>query len=894
MSTEDNQKQETKVISKEEILSNLQKTSDEILNAETIDNISKENIVSKGKGIKKKRNLSQKKNIGCLGWILRAITTLFAIGVLAVAIIVLPIILDTPKVTPEDVALRIEESSLILDANGNVIDKLQGDEFRTIVPLDQISPWLQQAVIAIEDERFYQHNGVDIQRLAGALIYDIKTKSLAQGASTINMQLAKNLYTSTDKSFTRKIKDMYLALKIDSALTKEEILHAYLSTASLSRGNLGAEAASIAFFNKNASQLDLAESAMIAGITKYPSRYTPYITEDITPEDDLNTIQISYIPSSTETEPPTEFDQQLYKTLYETGKIDIYQYDQLKNGHLYTKKAVLNPAAKERQELVLSMMLKNKMIDEATYEAAKAQPIVLNLGQKNTIDISSYFSDALKVQLQEVLEAQGYTPEEAADLMINGGLRIYSTLDSNMQNIVEREIEDSSNYYREFIDENGVIQPQAAFVLIEQETGFVKAMVGGRGIGGSKIFNRALNPRQPGSSIKPLAVYMPALENNMTAATTVKDGKRPDPSHKDGYWPKNSTGYKGISTMSPMIWNSSNVSAVEFLDEVGIKVAIESLKEQGFSTIVTAEDNRFVNDENLSLSLGGMTKGVTPLDITSAFATIANQGEKMTPFYFSKIEDRNGNVLFATPSTGEQIFSPGNSYIMTEMLRKVVTMGTGRSTQIPNMPVVGKTGTTTDEKDIWFVGYTPYYTAGVWVGIDMPTQLYDYARMSNNIWRKVMADVHKDLEKKEFEKPDNVVAVTMCKISGDLPRSSCPRVTDYFVNGTEPNKRCSSHSGSKALGSKNYAKGPAIEKEVVVKEEEVAIPETPTKEVDDLLGNNGSIYIPGTGEIPIPDDGRITIPTTPETTPTPTPTPSPTPTPTPDTNTGEPLDDLLG
>ncbi|MGL5439214.1 MAG: transglycosylase domain-containing protein [Filifactoraceae bacterium] len=743
------------------------------------------------------------KNSRCLSHILKLSRPVILTVLAAIFLLIISAFILTPKITPEDLSSRIKESSLILDANGQIIDKLQGNEFRTIVPMEQISPWLQQAVVAIEDERFYRHKGIDIRRIAGAIVHDLKTKSLAQGASTINMQLAKNLYTSTDKSFVRKFKDMIIAIKIDSALSKEEVLHAYLSTVPLSRGCLGVEAASIAFFDKHASALDLAESAILAGVTKYPSKFTPYITEDIAPDDNLNAIQIAYIPTSKDTKAPDENDQQIYSELYRLGIIDVYKYDQLKSGSLYVKKALLNPAAKERQEVVLSQMLKNGMIDNQTYEAVKAQPVIIKLGQTNDTNLSSYFADALKVQVQQKLEESGYTHEEAYDLMINGGLRIHSTIDSNIQKIVEREVENPRNYHHSFIDENGIIQPQSAFVIIDQKTGFIKAMTGGRGIGGNKVFNRALNPRQPGSSIKPLAVYMPALEKGYTAASTVKDGKRPDPYQRGKYWPKNSTGYKGISTMSPMIWNSSNVAAVEFLNAIGIDYSIESLKKQGITTLVTHNENPTVNDENLALGLGGMTRGVTPLEITSGFATIANNGTKMTPYYFSKIEDRNGKVILTAPNSGEQIFSPENSSVMVNMLEKVVTRGTGRTTRISNMPVAGKTGTTSDEKDIWFVGFTPYYTAGVWVGNDKPSHLYDYARMSNTIWRKIMADVHKDLEYKEFNRPDNVRAITICQISGDFPRSGCPRITDYFANGTEPVKRCRSHSGNNALGSSN-------------------------------------------------------------------------------------------
>lgn len=738
---------------------------------------------------KVKQPKKKKRKFKILNLLLTIIITVILLGGAACAGLIMYVVSTSEDIDFTRIQDQLDQSSFILDEQGNVVETISSGEYQVIVPMEEISDWMKMAVVAIEDERFYKHNGVDVRRVFGAALANVKSGSFSQGASTITMQVAKNLYTSSEKSIIRKVRDAYYAIEMEKVLSKEQILNAYLNTMALSRGTVGVEAAANTFFNKSAKELDLAESALLAGVTKSPTRLSPYTTQPIDPAKDLSTMQIAVLVSTEETPMPTAEDLAIYQRLYELGKVSSADYAQLKNGTKYAREAVLNPESKERQELVLKQMYKNEMIDQATYEAAVAQPVELELRVKPTNATSSYFVDCVMDQVKTQLASDGYAEEDINALIYNGGIKIYSTMDQSIQKKVEQETEDPANFPGAFVDENGVVQPQTSAVVIDQYTGHVKVLVGGRNLVGSKLYNRATNPRQPGSSIKPLVVYMPALESGMTAATVIDDSPRPD--GKGGYWPKNSTGYLGYSTLSPLVWNSSNVAAVEVLNQIGINTGIESLKKQGFTTVVTREDNASVNDENLSLALGGMSKGMTNLEITSAYSTIANGGVRTEPIFFTKIETSTGRVIYENQPKTSQVFKAENCFIMTKMLENAATSGTGKYAKIANMTTAGKTGTTSDKKDAWFVGYTPYYTCGVWIGADMPVELSDHSRMAARLWNKIMTDVHQGLENKDFEQPENIVAVRINKRTGGLDPNG---IWEFFIKGTEPTSSSSSNS----------------------------------------------------------------------------------------------------
>lgn len=745
------------------------------------------------KEIEKNTKKKKKKKINFLKLFSLILAFVIIIGTVSTLAMALVVIKTAEPIDPTKISEQLDESSFIFDDKGVLIEKISNGEYSSVVPLQQIPKDLQNAVVAIEDERFYEHNGVDIKRVFGALWYDIKTMSLAQGASTITMQVAKNLYTTMDKTWTRKLKDIYYAVELEKVLSKNQILHAYLNTIGLGRGTRGVQAAAHVYFNKDVSELNLAENAMIAGITKNPYKYSVYITAPITINDDFNNMQVSLIPSNEDTPEPTNEDLQVYSTLLNKGLISNLEYNQLLKNDFYVRKAVLNPDSKERQEVVLKMMLKNNYITEAQYNEAVSYPIEVKLGKKKQTNISSYFGDKVKEETITALKSVGYSDEDANEILYSGGLRVYSTLDSRIQGILEDEINNPSNFPGSRVDSDGIPQPQVASVIMDQYTGQVKALVGGRGISGSRIYNRALNPRQPGSSIKPLAVYLPALENGFTAASGIVD--EPIKNEKGQYWPKNYGRYDGPTTLRNLVIKSSNVGAVQVAQKLGPSKMIDYLKNMGFSTLVTRSDNSSINDENLSLALGGMSKGVTPLDLTAAYAAVANAGTYTKPVFITKIENASGTVLYENKTETRQIASPQAAYIMTDIMKDVVNRGTGGRARVQNMVTVGKTGTTNDEKDIWFSGYTPYYTSALWIGEDQPKDLNKTSDVPSRLWSRIMTRVHENLPSKSFDVPSGLTNATVCQETGLLAGPNCSRkYSELFMSGTVPSKVCDNHT----------------------------------------------------------------------------------------------------
>lgn len=674
---------------------------------------------------------------------------------------VLSVLKEAPSINPKDFRSILTETSVIYDNNNEILEKLVKDEFSEYVTLDKIPKTLQDAVISIEDERFYEHDGVDFKRVFGALIHDIRTRSFAQGASTISMQLAKNLYTSSGKDVTRKLKDVYYAFQLEKDLSKEQVLEAYLNSASFGRGSVGVQAAARSFFDKDVSQLNLAESALIAGITKAPSAYSPFNMVPISDEEDVRGLEVKLLASTEGVREVSAEDHKVYENLLEHGKIDKYDYQQLETGRMYVQKAEFNPTSKERQQVVLKKMKDLGHITESDYTAALEAPIEIKLDEKSFKGISSYYVDAVKEEALQILKDLGHTPEEAEKLLYNGGLQIKTSLDMEMQKNLEETVSNRRYYPGTFTDANGILQPQVGSVIIDNETGEVKAIVGGRGIGGNNILNRAKVPRQPGSSIKPISVYLSYLNNGGTAGDVYNDVVLRK-SKQTPYDPKNITGYQGWTTVRRLVIKSSNVGAylvgrkVGSDDDDSIFKMIDTLKELGVSTIVTPEQSTH-NDANFSaMSLGGMTYGISPLEMAGGFQALANQGKFIKPTFISEIVSNVGSTIYTANREGKQVTTPQVAYILTSMLQDVVSKGTGTYANLPRMHEAGKTGTTNDKKDSWFVGYTPYYTASVWIGNDKPTPLADHSRMAARLWRAIMTDVHDGLPDKNFEMPDDI------------------------------------------------------------------------------------------------------------------------------------------
>lgn len=688
----------------------------------------------------------KKKKSSLIKKIATTFLVLFGCGVAAVSIFIIGILINTPDVDPKN--MIFSENSIIYDSNKKITEKTQGEESRYVVKdANEMPQNMKNAVLAIEDHTFYEHGGINLKRTIGAVVQNFKLGYKAQGASTITQQLAKNLYLTNEKTYKRKIKELYYALKLEKSLSKDEILLAYLNTMSLGQGTRGVKAAAAKYFDKDISELNLAECALLAGITKYPSKYAAYKTSPLTLADDLENAQIIIYPQDYV---PTDDDMKMYKKLLEDGKIDSLTYDALKKGRNVIYKAEFNSESKKRQEVVLSRMLELGYITKSEYDDAIKQEIKIKLGDKVENKNSSYFNTLVKKDVIKALIKEGYTKDEAEDMLYNGGLRIYSTIDSSMQDLVEKEYNDNSNFPGTYRDEHGNLQPQSAMVIMDNNNGQIKAMIGGRGIGGDSLYNRAIKPRQPGSSIKPLAVYLPLMEKvGMTPQSLMNDTPLKKVNGKD--WPKNAGGsYHGRVGMSEALKHSYNAAVVQGAAMLGnnekesMEVVQKALKDVG---ITTAKEAR-----HYSATLGGMDTGVSPLEMTAAYATIANGGVYVEPITFTKIELSNGNLLLENKPEKKRVYSQNTAYYMTKMLEGAVNSGTGKSARMSNMAVAGKTGTTNNNFDAWFCGFTPYYTASVWIGNDRNQSLAKGSQIAAALWKDVMNPIHSDLDGRSFDK----------------------------------------------------------------------------------------------------------------------------------------------
>ncbi len=746
------------------------------------------------------------------------------IGGFAAAGIIKGILDNAPDISSITVA-PTEFATTIYDSDGNEIQKLIGsDANRIYVNIDTIPEDVINAFVAIEDERFWEHNGVDVKGILRAVFSGL-AGGFDQGASTITQQLLKNtvfnggMETNFSDKMERKIQEQYLAVQLEHRISKKEILEYYLNTINLGQNTLGVEAASQRYFNKNISDLTLSEAAVIAGITKNPSAYNP----------------------------------------------------------------ISNPEKNaQRRNTILSKMKQQGYISEEEYTDAMADDVYAEIQLVNEeqyssgSNVNSYFVDALVEQVaNDLSEELGYNSTQAYNLIYRGGLRIYTTQDTSLQNICDEVLADDSLYpanskfeltYRlSFTDKDGEIhnyselnlksyfqkkdsnfslyfnkkedaepyiqeyrssvikdtdtidgettsftlQPQVSFVLMDQYTGQIKALVGGRG---EKMASRTLNratdtTRQPGSTFKIVSTYLPALDTKgMTLATVFDDDRYfyPGTSTQVNNW--NGENYNGFTTIREAIYNSMNIMAVKTLEQVTPQTGFSYLQKLGFSTLV---DNRtdeatgkVYSDINLSLALGGITDGVTNLELTNSFASIANGGNYNQPSYYTKIVDHNGKVLLENKNASTQVMKDSTAWLLTNTMEDVVKVGTGKKVQFQNvsMPIAGKTGTTSNENDLWFVGYTPYYTAGIWGGYDSNSSQSDttYPKV---LWRTIMEKIHMNLERKEFTKPDSIVSAKICTKSGKLavdgvcdqaPGASTVR-TEYFAKGTQPTDSCDVH-----------------------------------------------------------------------------------------------------
>lgn len=718
------------------------------------------------------------------------------------ATIVLGIFKSAPVINPSEYRTILGETSKIYANNDELVQNLVDDEFSEFVPINQMPDYLKNAIVAIEDERFYNHNAVDFRRVAGAIVYNLKTKSMGQGASTITMQLAKNLYTSSKKSFARKITDVYYAYQLEQELNKTQILEAYLNSVGFSKGTVGVGAAAKTFFNKNVSELSLAESALLAGVTNLPEKYTPYNTANISLDDNFDNIQVVLLPKQSDEENSEDIIN-ISEKLLEHGKIDNYELIQIKNNLIVPTKAIFNEDSKIRQKKVLTKMLEQGYISQDEYNSAINEQIVINIGRRNIGGISSFYTDVVQKEAKDILMDLGYSKEQAQNKLFNGGLKIYTAMDLEIQKHLEKTVANSKFYAGSFEDKNGTIQPQVASVIIDQKTHEVKALVGGRDVSGGQILNRAIIPRQPGSSIKPISVYLTAFNNGATAGDVYLDSPLPNKYFGTASKIRNvGNYYRGWTTIRHLLRYSSNVGTVQvardisvdkdakintrstysksYDDDKSFTTVMNTLKDVGVTSVVTPEENPTWNDMNFSaLALGGMTHGISPLEMAGAFTTLANEGKYATPHLVTEIVSNTGEVIYKYKADEKEITSKQNAYILTDLLKDVVRYGTGRNANFAGMQVAGKTGTSTgtrnERKDVWFVGYTPKYTCSVWIGNDKNQALSFGSDRAALIWKEIMRPIHNDSDESEFKEPDGIYTKY---VNGRR---------ELFADGTKPN-----------------------------------------------------------------------------------------------------------
>lgn len=630
-------------------------------------------------------------------------------------------------------SLALNTSSVIryFDENGNErdLEQINSDVNRIWIDSTQIPQVMKDAIVAIEDERFYKHDGVDIKRTLGATgkwcLSKIGIGNADYGGSTITQQVIKNITNEKDNTATRKVKEMMRALALEKELSKDEILTMYLNIAYFANNCNGVEAAANTYFNKTAAELTIAEAASIAGITQFPSEYNPFTH----PEKNI-----------------------------------------------------------EKRNLVLSKMRELGYITEAEYaEAASSDLVVSNAYKENVGRITSYFVDqVINDVVNDLVEQKGYSEDFATRQVYNGGLVIYATIDPSIQRIMEDVFTDTSNF--PYTGKGA----QAAMVVSDPYTGQVKGLIGGLGEKTNiRGWNRATQmKRQPGSSIKPLSVYSPAIDTGkITEVTQVVDEEI---TIGDDKWkPKNSySGFLGEMTVKEAVSRSANIPAVKVMDMIGVSTSFNYLQNRFHLTTLEDKDKNYS-----SLALGGLTQGVTVKEMAAAYGTFVNSGRYIKPHTYTKVLDAKGDVILSNNSDSTQAISAASAFIMADLLRGVVTSpyGTGQSAQLSSMPTYGKTGTTDDDCDKWFVGFTPYYTGACWYGFDSPSSL-SAAGVSGNpavaAWRNVMSRVHANLNAKDIPKPSNVVEATVCFVSGQLPTSTCTAVTGYFVDGTQPRSTC--------------------------------------------------------------------------------------------------------
>lgn len=851
--------------------------------------------------------------------ILIGIAAFAVVCMIAGIVIVGKIIKETPEINPNNIYDMLTQSSVIYDINGSVVDNIySGDALRTNVEYSEIPQQLIDAFVSIEDKTFWDHHGFNFVRIGGAIWQWVSGHSdRIGGTSTITQQLARNIYLVDTKSarkvegLIRKIREAYYTVQIEKTLSKEQILEAYLNTVYLGFNSNGVYAAARAYFNKDLKDLSLIECAQLAALPQSPNNYAPLKRKEVEKVENPDALDIVKVDNT-------------YITYY-------------------------NDASETRVKLVLRFMYEQGKIDEATYEAAKADSIRnylnpgINIG--SAANDSSYFTDYITSQvLSDLQKKLNYSYEEAHDLLYNGGLIVNSTLDMNVQVLMEGVFEDESvfpkintktckwdkelnlmnpektkvvlynfdrtissdgafalktdefewnkdgsmtiykgkrlNLYNtksngttdvrvdikdmyELIDgtlysrssnclnipskyksrddagnlvlsadffeaekdayvknsEVGfaftskyivlgsrIIQPQSAMVIIDNESGQIRAMMGGRGIKGKLLYNRAINTRQPGSSIKPLAIYSTALQKGYDNAKARDEGAEEygpiftaaypldnaPISFSNELWPSNFDGtYTGILPLRRAVELSLNACAVNLYNQLDPQDCVQNLLNFGISTFVNGGEDSDVNTS--ALALGGMLKGISPLEMCSAYSTFANGGVHNEHSCYTTVTNRKGDVILSAENHPVQVLDESVASLMLNILQSTVENGIASGAKLKSQPTAGKTGTTSDAYDIWFCGLTPKYSAAIWLGCDSNVNMGTDSSKATKVWKAVMEKVGALDEKGSFNFQGDFVTVTVDKKTGLLPSMSeyaeIPEEdlrSEIFIKGTEP------------------------------------------------------------------------------------------------------------
>jgi len=650
---------------------------------------------------------------------------IFALGTGAILGAVTWIIQDTPDITDYKGS---SEATLIYDADGELLTKLF-KENRVYVPLERIPENLKNAIVAIEDTKFYVHHGIDFWGIGRAMLNNILKGDLTdQGASTITQQLARNAFLTFDKTYIRKIQEAYLAIQFERLYTKAEILEMYLNEIFLGHSAYGVETASLQYFGKHVWELNLPESALIAGLPQSPNNYSP-----------------------------------------------------LRNPELAIK----------RRNIVLDRMYELGYITKNEMEKAKNAKLNLDTVENTKENIAHYFTLYVRDQLID---------QFGSSMVYSGGLKVHTTLNRNMQKLAEKTIRNKieNGFIPSFqSNQSENLQPQLSLVSLDINSGAIRAMVGGRG---TDQFNRAYQAvRQPGSAFKPFVYSTALIKGDYTTGTVINDlpmlASETGKGDNLSIWPRNyGDRYRGLINLNTALTNSVNVAAVKLIKDVGVKNVIDFTEKLGISTF-TEKD---ALADHYSLALGGLNKGVTPLEMAAAYSVFANKGIYTEPHAITKVYDKHNNLIYEAQPDSKMVMSEADSYLITSMLKSVVDNGTGRRAQM-NRDVGGKTGTTNDYTDAWFVGFTSQIATSVWIGEDTNRSMeYDVKTVGSGeaaqIWGDYMREAVKDIPVINFQMPDNVIEVDVDPYTGLLSNQYSPRIDVLpYKEGTEPTKRESLH-----------------------------------------------------------------------------------------------------